>query len=235
MPLSPAAGLVRSLHRYPVKSLGGETLERVAVDARGLAGDRAWAVQDPDGKLGSGKSTRRFRRMEGLLHLRASLDDEGPVVELPDGRRVRVGRPEADAALSVHVGRSVTLAPEAEVPFFDDGPVHLVTTSTLRALGDGDELDPRRLRPNLVVETAEAGFVEDAWIGRQVAVGPDVVLRVVDPMPRCVMVTMAQRGLAADPGVLRTIAAEHDNAAGVLLEVVRPGEVAAGDEVRLLP
>ncbi|WP_223836253.1 MOSC N-terminal beta barrel domain-containing protein [Streptomyces venezuelae] len=62
-------GVIERLWRYPVKSTGGERLQRVEVDERGLAGDRLFAVRDADGRFGSGKNTRRFRRMDGLLHL----------------------------------------------------------------------------------------------------------------------------------------------------------------------
>jgi len=62
MVLSGAADMVRtvlvgtvlSLARYPVKSMGGESLERVAMTPRGLAADRAWAVYTADGGIGSG-------------------------------------------------------------------------------------------------------------------------------------------------------------------------------------
>ncbi len=40
-----------SIRRYPVKSMAGESLESVSVDARGLTGDRAWAVRDEDSWL----------------------------------------------------------------------------------------------------------------------------------------------------------------------------------------
>lgn len=94
------------LYRYPVKSLMGETLDRIRIDGRGLAGDRVWSVRDVDGKFGSGKSTRRFRRMNGLLSLGARYDGDVPLVEFPDGRRHRGD----DPALT-------TLC-----PFMSDGP-----------------------------------------------------------------------------------------------------------------
>lgn len=66
--------------RYPVKSMGGEQVDASWADAGGLLGDRVWAVQDSDGKLGSGKNTRRFRRMDGLLELSARYPaGTGPV------------------------------------------------------------------------------------------------------------------------------------------------------------
>ena len=38
--------IVREIWRYPVKSMGGESLEQVAVGETGVLGDRTWAVRD---------------------------------------------------------------------------------------------------------------------------------------------------------------------------------------------
>ena len=238
---------VAALRRYPVKSLAGESLQSVRVDARGLALDRAWAVREPDGKLGSGKSTRRFRKMDGLMLLSATSDDGLPVISFPDGRSLRADDDDVHAALSAYVGRPVRLEPEGEVSHFDDGPVHLVTTSGLRAVAQahGGPVDVRHFRPNLVVDTGDAsGYPEDGWLGRRITVG-EVELEVVAPMPRCVMVTMAQVGLAGEQGLLGTVADTHpgDTAAGgsgagdfgVLAEVRRPGRLALDDPVHLHP
>lgn len=80
----------------------------------------------------------------------------------------------------------------------------------------------------------ESGFVEQGWLGRRLAVGDDVVLRVVAPMPRCVMVTQAQRGLPADDDLLRRVTDVSDMNFGVLADVVATGRVAVDDAVRLL-
>ena len=56
-------GTLARLWRYPVKSMGGEDCERLALESRGIEGDRSHAVRDPQGKLGSGKATRRFRHV----------------------------------------------------------------------------------------------------------------------------------------------------------------------------
>src|SRR5690349_10610437 len=103
---STQLGPVTAVLRYPVKSLAGEALERATIDGRGLVGDRLWCVRDPDGKLGSGKSTRRFRKMEGLLDLVATYDGDVPVIGYPDGRTLRGDDPDVHAALSRHVGRA---------------------------------------------------------------------------------------------------------------------------------
>ena len=231
-----ALGTIESLRRYPVKSLAGELLAEVEVDERGLVGDRLWAVRDADGKLGSGKSSQRFRRMDGLLRLRATYDGDVPVVRFPDGRDVRGDDEAVHDALSSFVGRPVTLARESDVPHHDDGPLHLVTTASLRwAEGVlGGPLDPRRLRPNLVLGTDGDQPWEEQWLGRRIAVGDELVLEVVQPMPRCVMVDMDQAGLEVSGGLLKLLTERNDGCLGVLAGVVRPGRVRTGDEARPL-
>ena len=63
-------------------------------------GDRVWAVQDAAGKLGSGKNSRRFTRILGLLSLTARYDDGVPVVTGPDGTSYPVATGAADAFLA---------------------------------------------------------------------------------------------------------------------------------------
>lgn len=231
-------GRLAVIRRYPVKSLVGEDLDRATVDERGLRGDRLWCVRDADGKLGSGKTTRRFRKMEGLLTLSARYDGEVPVLELGDGRVHRGDDDAVHRVLTDLVGRPVTLSREAGVSHFDEGPIHLVTTSTLRALerARGGRVDERRLRANLVLDTgAEEGFVEDAWTGRELALGDQVVLAIREPMPRCVMLNLPQQHLPEDDQLLRTAKRANDAQVGVVADVVARGQVVLGDAARLLP
>jgi uncharacterized protein YcbX len=130
--------------------------------------------------------------------------------------------------------------------FFDYAVVHLLTTSTLARLQSvypQGRFDVRRFRPNLIVETAEAGFVENAWIGRTLAVGDEVLLRITIPSPRCVMPTLPQGDLPHDPGILRTAVQENRLSlgdfgelpcVGVYANVVQPGRIQPGDAVRLM-
>lgn len=233
-----AVGRLHSLHRYPIKSLVGEDLHDASIDVRGLRGDRLWSVRDANGKLGSGKSTRRFQKMDGLLSLVASYDGEVPVIAFEDGRVLRGDDPEVHRALSDRVGRPVTLSREEAVSHFDDGPIHLVTTASLRRLETlhGRPVDVRRFRPNLVLDTAGSeGFLEDGWVGRRLAIGPKVVLDVRATMPRCVMVTLPQRELDADRSLLQTTTDANDAMLGVVADVIDPGDVAVGDTAVLLP
>ena len=135
--------------------------------------------------------------------------------------------PSVHEALSAYVGRPVRLEPEGEVSHFDDGPVHLVTTSGLRAVTEahGGPVDVRHFRANVVLDTGDApGYPEDDWVGRRLVIG-DVELEVVAPMPRCVMVTMEQVDLPGDRDLLATVTDRHGMDFGVVAEVRRPGRL----------
>ena len=123
-----------------------------------------------------------------------------------------------------------------EGTFFDAATVHLLTTSTidrLRELYPPGRFEVRRFRPNVVVDAGDAGFVENDWVGRELAFGDEVLLRVLKPCPRCVMTTLPQFDLPKDPGILCT-AAKHNSAnVGVYASVVRGGTVTRGDELRV--
>jgi len=234
-------GVATLLYRYPVKSVLGERLEAVAVERRGVEGDRKWAVYTPDGRIGSGKNSQRFRRVDGLLRLRATLDGDVPRLHLPGGRTVRVDDPGAAGLLTALLGRPLELRPETTVPHHDDSPLHLVTTTGLATLGRtlGHDVDVARFRPNVVVDTLGAGpadgYPDDGWISHELALGDEVVLGIEAAMPRCVMVTAEQGDLPPDPAVLTTLGRVHDVDFGVQASVVRGGTVREGDEVRLLP
>jgi uncharacterized protein len=126
-----------------------------------------------------------------------------------------------------------------EGTFFDCAVLHLLTTATvdrLRELYPEGRFEVRRFRPNIVVETASGGvkdFVENAWIGRTLAIGDAVRLSITGPCPRCVMTTLPQGDLAKDPGILRT-AAQHNHAnVGLYASVVRGGTVRRADAIGL--
>lgn len=231
-----ALGEVRSLHRFPVKSMLGESPDELAVDARGAVGDRRFAVRDADGKLGSGKSSSRFRRMDGLLRCSARYDGDEPLVRLPGGLELPALDEKCADALSELVDRPVTVGVEDAVSHFDSGPVHVLTTAALRwarSLAPGSDVDHRRFRPNVVVDTAGGTAVEDDWVGRTIALG-EVRLRVLDRMDRCVMITLPQAELPRDPRVLSVLTGDGVAHLGVVAEVILPGIVRVGEAVRVI-
>lgn len=222
---------VAEIRRYPIKSLLGETLGSARVGSRGLDGDRLWAVRDAGGKFGSGKNTRRFRRMPGLFDLRAYAGPDAPEVAMPDGARFRADDPAGSEAVSAFLGRDVTLAREDAIPHHDEGPVSLITTAGLRRLAAlaGGPVEATRFRANLLIDLPGAGFPEDAWVGRPLRVGPSVILRPQRPLTRCVMIDLAQDGLDARDDLLKLLAGEHDLTFGLWATVLHPGTVTVGD------
>lgn len=227
---------LRSIRRYPVKSMGGEDLQHVDVDRRGLVGDRWYAVVDDDGKLASGKSSRRFRRHDAVFEHRATTRSDGAVEVSWGGGSATVEDPVLDAHLSEAMGAMVRVLPETSTPHFDSGQVSLVGSATLAWCEErwGVAADPRRLRANLVVETDEP-FVEDDWVGRPVAVG-EVRLAVAERIPRCRMIDIDQDGaIAPGDGWLKRLAAERDTCAAVYLDVERGGALRVGDDVVVGP
>jgi uncharacterized protein len=121
--------------------------------------------------------------------------------------------------------------------FFDSAVVHVLTTATLARMAElhpAGRMDPRRFRPNVVVDTAgRSGFVENDWVGRTLRLGDEVRLTVTGPGGRCVMVTLAQDDLPKDTGILRTAAQHNRLRVGVYASVLSGGRVRNGDRVML--
>jgi hypothetical protein len=224
---------VAALRRFPVKSMLGELRDHLDLDERGCVADRVWSVRTAEGKIASGKDTRRFAAVIGMLELRAAQRDGWVVITFPDGVESSVDDPSTPSRLSAHLGRPVTVGRETDVSHFDDGPVSLVGTASVEALGveRGEEVDPARFRPNVLLATEEP-FVEDTWIGRRLEIG-SAALRVVAPSPRCEMINMATADLPEQRGNLAAIGRLHDACLGVIARVERPGRVALADEVRV--
>lgn len=222
---------MRTITRYPVKSMAGEDLDAVELDARGLVGDRVLAVRTADGRFGSGKDSRRFRRVAGLRDARAVLGVDGRVsIELPDGTSVVAGGAGTDAALTAWLGQPVELVTEGAVSHFDEDGLHLLTAASLQAVADrtGVVVDVRRARANVVLDAPRAGFVEDGWLGARFRVGTAVVA-VSTPMPRCDMINQAGLDLPDGHGSLRGIGDAHAGELGVVASVVTPGRISVGD------
>ncbi|MFB9320932.1 MOSC domain-containing protein [Cryptosporangium minutisporangium] len=240
-----SVGRVTAIARYPVKSLAGERLRQAPVTERGVAGDRWWAAYTADGGIASGKTTRRFRRVERLFALRARLpepttgDDAVPRILFPDGDELRADAPAASARLSAVAGRDLVLRPQTSIRHHDESAVHLITTAAVRRLAQlrGEPVDPARFRANLELDVEGVGFPEDDWAGCHLVIGDDVELCLGPAMPRCVMVGNAQphAGLGDDPRLLKTIGRHHGVTFGLQATVVRTGTACVGDTAMLIP
>jgi uncharacterized protein len=156
--------------------------------------------------------------IDGRLSSLTGRDVRLTTLAPPEPQRETLGvdatLPEAVASVRVD-----PLALAAPGTFFDFAPVHVLATATLdhlRSLAPSAQWDVRRFRPNIVVaaDPPAAGFVENTWLGRTLVLASGVRLHMSDPTPRCVVTTLAQDDLAADPVILRT-AAQHNAVASV--------------------
>jgi uncharacterized protein YcbX len=123
--------------------------------------------------------------------------------------------------------------------FFDGAILHLLTTATLDRLTElypEGRFEPRRFRPNIVIEPPSEyrGFVENDWVGKTLAFGNEVQLTITRPCSRCVMTTLPQGDLPPDPGILRTVVQHNHAEVGVYASVARGGTIRQGDAVRPL-
>jgi uncharacterized protein YcbX len=254
-------GTVSEIWRYPVKSLRGECLGEVTLTADGVLGDRLYAIREL--KYGAIMSAKMWPSM---LALRAGWEGEpgadgaGVVrIELPDGTSIASDSPQAPEILSglfkhqVRLERTRTgsLTPadieaiqkgEAFLPqwkFFDEGPIHILATGTLRHLsrleGGEPDFDRRRFRPNILIDTGsdDDSFVEDRWLGGTLEIGDTVRIADMWPAIRCVMTANPQDELGYDPRILRAAAQHHQAYVGVFACVATPGIIRTGDPVVL--
>jgi uncharacterized protein YcbX len=242
---------VAGLWRYPVKSLQGESLGRAEVEREGIRGDRQWGIRDEHtDRILTG------RRRPELLGATASYDGATPLITLPDGSVLPGPGEETDRRLSEWLQSPVSLVPSASIRgraeffadatddaseaieftmpagrFVDAAPLLVLTTASLRAgagLHPDGVWDPRRFRPNVLLDVDGDGWQEDGWLGRPLHVGRAVVVP-SERCVRCTMVTRAQPGLAADVEVFRTLARHHGGHLGTWSDVVTPGTVHVGD------
>jgi uncharacterized protein YcbX len=231
--------------------LQGEPIDAATVEADGVAGDRRWGIRDQR----TGRILTARRRPE-LLGASSTFGGDEPVITLPDGSTVVGLGKRTDRQLSEWLASPVSLVPSSgeagRAEFFSDAtddtsraiewtmpegryvdaaPILILTTASLRtATGHYPNgiWDVRRFRPNVLIDLAGDGWVEDAWVGRQIQIGA-VTLVPTQPCTRCTMVTRSQPGLDADIDVFRTLARHHGGLFGVWSDVFIPGSLSLGD------
>lgn len=206
-------GELAAIWRYPVKSLAGEPLERTAVLADGIPGDRAGALFVQSGHARVGKP---FRGKEhNLLHTVAQAQDA--------------------LAVAARSGVQLEIRAEPGQKYFDAAPVSLVFDRWIQEVEQaaGIPLDPRRWRPNFYARAA-GGFAlgEPDLLDRVIEIGT-AVLRVRETIKRCVTTTYDVETGERQDIVLRYVAQNRANVMGVYCDVEFAGTVRAGDALRL--
>ncbi|HUP66013.1 MAG TPA: MOSC domain-containing protein [Thermoanaerobaculia bacterium] len=233
-------GHVREIARYPVKSMAGIAIESAFLGWHGLAGDRRFAFR----RLGdeTGFPWLNASRLAVLLlyHPRGLDESSGePLpthVRTPDGRELELRSGELEREIAEHFGSSVELM-KLKHGIFDDASVSVISLTTIAAIGAvaGVDLDRRRFRANIVLDTHEADpFLEDAWVGGTLLFGdrdPRPAVSVTARDVRCMMINLDPDTATQDPRVLKAAVRSNENNAGVYGTVVQTGVIAVGQAV----
>jgi uncharacterized protein YcbX len=181
----------------------------------------------PDGKLAVSSNSGFAGMLSGSLGRSVTL-----MSAAPQGAQLEEYWPDFDGLAHRDLVTDEAMPPGT---FFDLAVLHLLTTGTLeklRELYPAGRFEPRRFRPNLIIDTGDQkDFIENGWIGKTLSIGPEVKLEVTGPCPRCVMTTLAQGDLPKDPGVLRTAAKYNEVRVGIYASVVQGGLVRIDDQV----
>ncbi|WP_246617775.1 MOSC domain-containing protein [Rhizobium populisoli] len=240
-------GWVAEIWRYPVSSLGGERLASVDLIATGVPGDRAWAVVDA--QTGKPAAPEKEPRWRSALFLSSRLRHDIPEIGFPDREWIPVDALDMDKRLSHHFGFDVSVRPyelSAWGTFVASAvaesryalsPLHLVTSSSMEWLANllgTDEIDCRRFRPNIVLNTSGmVGLPETAWLGCCLKMGSATMLA-TEETKRCGMTLIAQPGLSENPDILRSILRQNRRNFGIYGFVGTEGAISVGDAAILV-
>jgi hypothetical protein len=236
-------GHVCELVRHPVKSMFGIAAESAFLGWHGLEGDRRFAFR----RLGdeSGFPWLTASRLPELLRYQPT-DFDGSVgeplptqVRTPSGALVGLRSVGLRDEISGRLGSPVELM-QLKHGIFDDAPVSVISRTTIAGIGReaGMDLDRRRFRANLVLETGgQEPFLEDGWVGGTLVfgdggAGPAVSVTARDL--RCMMINLDPDTGAHDARVMKTVVRLNGNHAGVYGTVVRTGTIRVGDPVSLV-
>ena len=235
-------GRINAIFRYPVKSMAGELLDVARLSWHGIEGDRRLAFRRLTDK--SGFPWLTASKLPQLLLYKPFGFDSNTAELLPthvctpDGKEYELRSDELREELSSRYGSDVELM-NLNHGIFDEACISVINLGTVHCVEreSGRDVDLRRFRPNVVIETDSAEpFEEDRWVGRTLMFGEGnsgAALRVTMRDERCVMVNLDPDTAERDSEVMKTVVRMNENYAGVYGTVVRAGELRVGQVVTL--
>jgi len=235
-------GHIKAIFRYPIKSMAGEQLDTASLGWHGLDGDRRFAfrrIADQGGfpwltasKLPELILFRPFRSDLGS-------DNQTPShVRTPEGEILELRSEDLRVDISRRYGAEVELM-RLNQGIFDEASVSLITLATILQIEkeSGRNLDIRRFRPNLLIETyRNEPFEEDDWVGKVMAFGENVeggAVSITLRDKRCVMINFDPETAQASPSILKSVVRLNQNNAGVYGTVVGTGNLSIGQKIYL--
>jgi uncharacterized protein YcbX len=233
-------GRISAIFRYPVKSMAGEFLDVARLSWHGIDGDRRLAFRRLTDKSGFPWLTAgKFPQL--LLYKPFGFDSN--TAELlpthvctPEGKEYELRSDELREEISSRYGSDVELM-NFKHGIFDEGCISAISLGTVRSVEreSGRDIDLRRFRPNVVIETHSAEpFEEDRWVGRTLMFGErnsGAAIAVTMKDERCAMINLDPDTAERDAAVMKTVVRMNGNYAGVYGTVVRAGELRVGQVV----
>ena len=239
-------GRISAIFRYPVKSMAGELLDVATLSWHGIEGDRRFAFRRLNDK--SGFPWLAASKLPQLLlykpfRLDGNTAEQLPThVRMPDGKEYELQSDELRKELSGRYGSDIELM-NLKHGIFDEACISVISLGTLRGVEreSGREVDLRRFRPNVVIETnGGEPFEEDRWVDRTLMFSdgerggaPNAAIGVTMKDERCVMVNLDPDTAERDSEVMKTVVRMNENYAGVYATVVRAGALRVGQVVTL--
>lgn len=133
-------GRIQTIHRYPVKSMGGESIDETRLGPNGVPGDRAWAVRDEvRGGIRGAKKIPALMTCHARYEKTPAESGSSPAeITLPDGSRLSTSDADANDRISEAVAHAVTLWPllpaDAQDHYARGAPDHEDMEQELRAM-----------------------------------------------------------------------------------------------------
>ena len=233
-----AVGMVRQIARYPVKSMKGEVMPGTTLTLQGLPEDRRYAFVQAGSR--SSFPWLTARELPDMLSYATSVSGSGSLevavkVITPEGAGLPVDSEELRQALETRSGRALFLLRDYRGSY-DVANISLISSQTVTRIAAETETvaDSRRFRPNLLVDVDSGGaFDELKWVGCILRVGRDARVAITEVDRRCMLITLDPDTGKANPRVLKCVAQNHQQSAGVYGTVLTPGEVREGDPISL--
>ena len=237
-------GEIAGLFRYPVKSMGGESLESATLGWHGVDGDRRLGLRRVGDQGGFPWLTAS--RLPELILFAPVRRERGAAqglpthVRTPDGEELELFSEELDAEIARRHGAPIELT-HLDRGIFDEASISAITSATVGKIADfvDKPADVRRFRPNIVIAMSEPEpFAEDAWVGGVLSFGDGdeaAAVAVTNHDERCAMINFDPDSAESDPELLKAVVRERDNKAGVYGSVFRRGRVAVGQSVYFAP
>jgi uncharacterized protein YcbX len=253
--LASDSATLQSIYRFPVKGLSPEPLARVALTpGQTVPADRLYAIENGPSAFNPAAPKHQpkvrylmLMRNERLATLRTRFDDQSHTLTIDyEGReaargdlRTAEGRAAIEQFFSSFSADDLRGAPKVlHAPgfSFSDVAAKVVSIINLASVADlenvvGAPIDPLRFRANLYV-TGWQAWQELDMVGRTLAIGDDVTVKIVKRIVRCAATNVDPVTGARDLEIPSTLMKSFGHAdCGVYAEVVTGGAIAVGDHL----